>query len=164
MLCQTEQNADKITIIGVGSPFGDDTLGWRAVEWLQRGRLANHYHPIQFSFLQSDRPGALLLEQLRGSVKTIIVDAMQTGLSPGTIRHFTVEQLSHGSGLFSTHGLGVAEALALGHSLAIATGDDDFLPEKLSIVGIEMGQENSDEPWQERLETVIHQILASWME
>jgi hydrogenase maturation protease len=162
MMRHAEGISHTISLIGVGSPFGDDTLGWRAVDWLQGSALPACYPTIHFTFHQSDRPGAFLLEQLRGCDGAIIIDAMQAGLPPGTVRQFSAEQIGSETGLLSTHGFGVAETLALGHSLAKATGESELLPKQLSIIGIEMGTNVVAERWRPQLYAVIHQTLSEW--
>lgn len=122
-----------VTIIGVGSPFGADQLGWFAVDWLERSELSKRFSDLQLNFYQVDRPGALLLEQLHDADAAIIIDAMQSGSSFGTLRTFTVDEvLRQHTGLVSSHAFGVSESLALGATLG-------ELPRLLMIVGIEMG-------------------------
>lgn len=122
-----------VTIIGVGSPFGTDRLGWYAVDWLERSELRKRFPDLQLNFYQADRPGALLLEQLHDADAAIIIDAMQSGSSFGTLRTLTLDEvLRQHSGLVSSHAFGVSESLAIGASLGA-------LPRLLMIVGIEMG-------------------------
>jgi hydrogenase maturation protease len=124
-----------VTIIGVGSPFGADQVGWLAVDWLERSELCKRFADLHLNFYQADRPGALLLEQLHDVDAAIIIDAMQSGLSFGTLRTFTLDEvLRPHTGLVSSHAFGVSESLALGASLGA-------LPRLLTIVGIEMGDE-----------------------
>ncbi|HEY0635062.1 MAG TPA: hydrogenase maturation protease [Gammaproteobacteria bacterium] len=131
-----QQDGEKpvVAIIGVGSPLGGDRLGWLAVDALQGRVLAQRFAHLHLTFVRSDRPGALLLEQLRKVDAAVIIDAMHAGLPPGTLRNILPEQLGRESLLLSSHGFGVAEALAL----AAVLGE---LPERLTIFGIEMGEE-----------------------
>jgi hydrogenase maturation protease len=151
-----------VAIVGVGSPIEDDTLGWRAAEWLERSVLRSHFPDIRLTFAQSDRPGALLLEQLRGYDGGIIIDAMNSGLPPGVVRQFTPEQLTRENSLLSSHGFGVAEALALGRSLAPAPGTA-AVPNRLSVIGIEMGKGKVADSWQIHLPVVINKTLSEWV-
>lgn len=122
-----------VVIIGVGSPFGTDQIGWLAVDWLQRSDLQKDFADLQLYFTKADRPGALLLERLHGMDGAIIIDAMQAGLPPGDLRTFTPDQLfTQQTALVSSHAFGVAEALALAASLG-------ELPWRMTIIGIEMG-------------------------
>ncbi|MEW6648415.1 MAG: hydrogenase maturation protease [Pseudomonadota bacterium] len=122
-----------ILILGVGSPFGADRLGWQAVAALERQSLAAQFPHLDIKFEQSDRPGSRLLTLLGQADAAIIIDAMHSGLPAGSVRRFSVAQLSAETGLMSTHGFGVADALALGRALG-------GLPGEIVIVGIEMGE------------------------
>lgn len=122
-----------VAVIGIGSPFGDDRLGWLAVEQLEQSTLRRRYPGLALTFAPSDRPGALLLEQLHDVDAAILIDAMQAGVPPGTVRSFTPEQLGRqATGLLSSHAFGVAQSLALAATLG-------RLPQYLLIIGIEMG-------------------------
>lgn len=132
-MSRAERTPHTVAIIGVGSPLGADQFGWQAVEWLQHSDLRKRFSDLQLIFEQSDRPGVLLLQSLRGAYAAIIIDAMQAGLSAGTVRTFTPEQLlMQPTGLFSSHAFGVAESLALGAALG-------ELPQCMLILGIETG-------------------------
>jgi len=155
---QTPARIEKVAIIGVGSPFGADRLGWDAVDWLERQELSKKFPDLHFEFSQTDRPGALLLEQIRRADAAIILDAMQAGLSPGTLRTFTPDQLSNKTGFTSSHGFGLAESILLGSVLG-------QLPHFFSIIGIEMGDDMSmasfADPPDDRLLGLVEQMLSS---
>lgn len=121
-----------VLILGVGSPFGADRLGWQAVAALERRPLAAEFPHLAIRCEQSDRPGSRLLTLLGQADAAIIIDAMRAGLPEGRVRRFSVAELGAEAGLMSTHGFGVAEALALGRALG-------GLPEEIVVVGIEMG-------------------------
>src|SRR5512139_3501442 len=134
---QLESNRRKVAIIGVGSPFGADRLGWRVIDALEQCVRRNNYPEIHIEFIQADRPNALLLPLFDKADAAVVIDAMQAGLPPGTVRILTPDQLNRESGFLSSHGFGVAESIALGASLG-------QLPESLTIIGIEMGDDMSD--------------------
>ena len=58
-----------IRIIGLGSPFGDDQVGWRVIELLQ-----DRLDP-QVDLVALDRPGAALINWMAGAQRLVIVDA-----------------------------------------------------------------------------------------
>ena len=98
-------------IVGLGSPHGDDQLGWLAIDRL-RSRLPSGV------VAQRARHGVELLEHLEGHDSAIVIDtAMPTG-NPGAIRLFDwpSPELA-GSTLWSTHGLGLIDALRLAEAL-----------------------------------------------
>lgn len=115
----------KTRIIGIGSPSGDDQIGWRVVDAL-KGRL-----PPEIELIKLDRPGTGLIPLLENTNHVILIDAMQGGGAPGTIRHFSKDEcMDYKQGL-SSHGVGVFDALMLAKEL-------DALPEVVELYGIEI--------------------------
>jgi hydrogenase maturation protease len=118
-----------LTILGIGSPFGDDRAGWSAAEQLARSaRVANSAGRIEVRML--DRPGSLLLAEFGESNGVILVDALCTGALPGTIRRLEADAVCAARSLLSSHGLGVAQAVGLARSLGC-------LPARFVFFGIE---------------------------
>lgn len=109
-------NRTDIRIIGLGSPHGDDQVGWRVIEDLRRA-------DINAGLLALDRPGPALLNDLGDCRRVILIDACDGGWQGGEIRHLTLAQLLNGAELQqqSSHQLGLAETLQLakitGHRL-----------------------------------------------
>jgi hydrogenase maturation protease len=115
-------------VIGVGNEWrGDDAAGL-----LVARRLQAELRP-QVEIVECRGTMTAVLEAWKGAAGVIVVDAVVTGGAPGTIYRFD----AHGGGMPlefsrspSSHGLGVAEALALGHLF-------QELPPRLIIYGIE---------------------------
>ena len=120
----------RVLLVGIGSPFGADRLGWQAVSALQSRLSAAAFPCFSFRFEQSDRPGSGLLNLLRECDVALLFDAMISGAEPGSVRRFAVDELASCSGFLSSHGFGVADALALGRQLQL-------LPPTLLVYGIE---------------------------
>ena len=118
-----------LRLIGIGSPFGDDMLGWQALERL-RDELDVFPHGAELHTL--DRPGSSLIPLLEDGKAVVLIDAMQSGQSPGTVQRLSLSELLTQAQTPSTHSLGVAETLAIAEQLQV-------LPEKLFIYGVEMG-------------------------
>ena len=98
-------------IAGLGSPHGDDQLGWVAIDLL-RPRL-----PAGIS-AQKIRGGFDLIEYLDGHDAAVLIDAASPAGRPGSIRSFTwpcpeLDQCI----LLSSHGLGLVEAIQLAEAL-----------------------------------------------
>jgi len=126
-----------IRIIGIGSPFGDDQLGWHIVDALERDScLPASWQSIYF--IKADRPGINLLELMRDGDTVIIVDAMKSGAPAGTVRRFAASEIEEMNAPVSSHGFGVAAVLAMARAL-------DQLPERLFIYGIEADETYSPE-------------------
>jgi hydrogenase maturation protease len=121
----------KLLILGVGSPFGQDSLGWQAIDGLIECGLRQRLAPHEVLLEKADRPGTLLLEHMRGMDAAILIDALIGGDEPGQVHCLSVEEVAQGGLALSGHDLGVAEALALGDAL----GD---LPEKVLVLGVEV--------------------------
>ena len=118
-------------MLGIGSPFGDDRVGWEVAETLQQDPWVAARNDL--AVLACDRPGAVLVELLQGAELAILIDAVQAGLDPGTVLSFEGADLHTQFGVLpSSHGFGLAAAL----ELAKALGD---LPAELVVFGIEIG-------------------------
>lgn len=121
----------RLALIGVGSPFSDDTLGWQLLDALSdRGMDMPGW---EVTYQKADRPGAGLLSYLEGLDAAVILDAMQANREAGTLLLLDVRDLEQAESKLSGHALGVAETLSLGEKL-------DMLPPRLYIVGIAMGR------------------------
>lgn len=125
-----------VRIIGVGSPNSDDWLGWEIAERLRDSEALADYRD-HYVITLHDRPGAALLEAWRDAGLVILLDAVRSGAEPGTVHRLDVEQLSRPRPTSSTHGFGVAEAVALAAAL-------EALPETLLFYGIEADPANAE--------------------
>ena len=116
-----------IRVVGVGSPLGDDALAWEAVRTLrERPELKSE---IEVYLVEG---GQRLLDVLDGRGTLLLVDAVASGMKPGSIHRFEwpdrrIEALRPGS----THDLRPAEALRLAEVLGIA-------PSRVIVFGVEM--------------------------
>lgn len=101
----------RLKIIGLGSPNGDDQVGWQVIKHLQSETDAE--------LLQLDRPGPALLHELQNCEQVILVDACDAGWRAGDFRKLTLQQLLHSAVLQqqSSHHLGLAATLQLALTL-----------------------------------------------
>lgn len=113
-------------VIGVGNDFrSDDRVGLIVARAL-RARAGTGC-----AVVEHDGETAGLLETWRGAETVVLVDALVSGAAAGTIHRFDAHTLTLPRGLScSTHGLGIAEAVALGRAMG-------RLPRRLVIYGIE---------------------------
>jgi hydrogenase maturation protease len=138
-------------IVGIGSPHGDDQVGWIVAERLHP-RL-----PAGIA-VQKIRGGLELVECLGGHAEAILIDATAPAGRPGTIRAFPwpcSELELHAP--FSTHDLGLVAALRLAEALG-------KLPSNLRVYAIEArdtspGAYLSAEVGQQ-LESVVETVLS----
>lgn len=110
-------------IIGIGSPFGADQLGWLAIDHLQQCQLAD------CELIKLDRPGSGLVNYLQGIDQVVLIDALKSPGRVGDVSVVSMDELEGCDSLTSCHGFGVAEALALADQLG-------GLPARISLLGI----------------------------
>jgi hydrogenase maturation protease len=142
----------RVQVIGVGSPYGDDRLGWATAEMVQRA-----LDPEAVKVSICDRPGALLLSEWQEGQRLVLVDAMRSGAQPGSLHRIAACDIGEATSAASSHGFGVAEALALarvlGRDLSQAT-----------VFGVEMSPQQADDvlsdPVRRALPALVEQIAA----
>ncbi|KPV39666.1 hypothetical protein AN478_11135 [Thiohalorhabdus denitrificans] len=115
-----------IAVLGIGSPFGGDRVGWAVVEAL-RPEAEARWPAVRLTAL--DRPGPGLLPHLEGVGYAVLVDAVRSGAPPGTLHRFRGLDGLPAADPLSSHGFGLAEALALAERVGV-------LPEWV-VVGVE---------------------------
>jgi len=155
----------RVVVVGIGSPFGADRIGWEVVENLKQGEALHGFPAGRVATVLCDRPGARLLEQMRGADAAILVDAVQCGAEPGTVLRIEADAIGDAQAPLSSHGFGVAAALDLGRSLG-------ELPKHVVLVGIDIGagQDGEADAWRnttvsaaqalvlQEIEAALHEI------
>jgi hydrogenase maturation protease len=116
-----------IVIIGVGNKYRSDDRAGIAV-----ARRLRALFPTGVTILEESGEGAALIEAWRGATWVMLVDAVRSGASAGTIHRLDARAAPLPMGFFhySTHAFSVAEAVELARSL-------DHLPPHLVVYGIE---------------------------
>ncbi|HOP15314.1 MAG TPA: hydrogenase maturation protease [Gammaproteobacteria bacterium] len=141
-----------IRIIGLGSPFGDDRVGWHVIELLQ-GRL-----DAQVDLVTLDRPGAAMINWMAGVQRLVIIDALASGQPPGHIARLTATDLDSQTGGTSSHQLDLAQTFELACAL-------DCLPDQVEIYGIEIDTLQSAElsrPVMDAAATLARRLAGSF--
>jgi hydrogenase maturation protease len=121
----------RIRVIGVGTPHGDDAAGLEAAALLADGRL-----PAGVELARCERPAAELVELLADVDVAIVIDALAPASTPGCVWRLAPDALAR-TPAFSSHGLGLAEALALADGLGRR-------PRRVEILGIEAAELRGD--------------------
>ena len=147
----TINSAVNTIIIGIGSPYGADQLGWQVVDQLKSQQAVLSKRNIRLE--TCDRPGTLLLDYMKGVQKAILIDAIEGGM-PGNLRTVDKQELLNQATPHSSHQLGVAEAILLGEKLHL-------LPQAMVLLGVETG--DAAEHYQVSIE-VINSIANSVIE
>ena len=127
-----------LLILGIGQSLRhDDGVGPAAIKLFQENFPQDANNPL-LRIEISELPGLNLLNLLQNYEAAVLVDAVSSGVMPGTIHLLTEKDLSSFSpGAGSAHGWGVAETLALGRKLNLYN-----LPKDLFLLGVE-GQDFS---------------------
>ena len=116
-----------VRIIGIGNEFrSDDGVGLVVARRL-KPRL-----PPGVVVLEESGEGTALIEAWQGADTVILVDAVQSGASPGFLHLFEAHQRALPNQMFccSSHTFGVAQAIEMAREL-------DRLPRRLIVHGIE---------------------------
>jgi hydrogenase maturation protease len=122
---------NRVHIIGIGSPFGDDRFGWAAAEALRQVAAVNAAPAglIEISIL--DRPGPLLLTHWQNTDCVILLDAVCSGAAPGTRHRLDAHDITGTGVQCSSHGFGIVSAIGLARALG-------NMPTRLLLCGIEV--------------------------
>jgi hydrogenase maturation protease len=113
-----------IRVVGVGSPQGDDQVGWRLAEGLAGETGSGLESAVIADPIE-------LLGHLDGCETLIVLDACRTGRPPGTVTCLTwPDSRLEMAGGHSTHGFGVASALALADALGRLPPRSFFSPSR----------------------------------
>lgn len=120
----------KTLIAGIGSPIlGDDGVGIAAVR--QCEELFCHNEAVDV--VELGTAGLSLLDIVGGYNRLILLDAMISGSSPGTVHILDETELTGTVHLGAGHEADLITTLALGRKLAAAP-----LPEDIHIVAVEV--------------------------
>jgi hydrogenase maturation protease len=137
-----------ILVIGIGNAWRrDDGAGPAVAE-----RLADH-GGLRTLVLPGE--GSELIEAWRGQAHVIVVDAMRSGATVGTIRAFDAVSVPLPAGKFPSlsHRFGLAEAVEMARIL-------DRLPARLDIWGIEAGDVGQGPGLSLEVETAVAEVVA----
>lgn len=145
-------------VIGIGSPFGDDSIGLLLIDELRRTEILQPYLGQELELLQLDRPGAALLAQLERMDRVVIIDAVVSGGVVGQLHCWSdPAMVEQNCGFCSSHGFGLAQSLALGRVLG-------SLPPQLQVFGIEISPLEADAAQAQQLRYQLRQQLPVLVE
>lgn len=140
-------------IIGLGNGMrGDDAVGLLVARRL-RQEVGDRVEVIE-----AEMVGVDLIELMRGAHSVILIDAAQSGQTPGTIHRFDASAGPIGSQIFprSSHALGTVDALELARAMGV-------LPTTVIVYGIEAGNTEAGQPLSpavtKALDKVVEQIV-----
>lgn len=137
-----------IKVLGIGSPFGDDQVGWNVAEAL-KAYFLTYAHVIIESH---DRPGVRLIELMSEASTVFIIDAVKSNSEVGTIHQLKNNEIFESEHRFSTHDIGVSQALQLGRALNV-------LPDNVILYGIEIDTIEFESNRSPRVACAIDQVV-----
>jgi hydrogenase maturation protease len=103
-------------VLGIGNPDrGDDAVG-RLIARTLRTRV-----PADVQVSEQDGEATALVAELQSARRAWLIDAARSGAPPGTIQRIdcSTADLATALGTVSSHGFGVAEAIALARALEV---------------------------------------------
>jgi hydrogenase maturation protease len=119
----------KVLVIGLGNPLiSDDSVGLRIADRLQK-RLAGC---PRVEVTEDYWGGLRLMERMIGYDAAIVVDAICTGATPGTLHHLNVSMVATQRSA-SAHDVNLATALAFGRQAGAQLPCDDHI----RLLGVE---------------------------
>ena len=143
-------------VIGVGSPFGDDRAGWEVAAALEATLRSAGVSSLRIEIHACDRPGAALVRLLAGVQHAVIIDAaLSAGSRAGSIRWLGDHEIAARRAV-SSHGFGLAEALALARALGDA-------PSRVSVLAIStthLDGEALSDPVRAAVPVAVQEILT----
>lgn len=143
----------ELHVLGLGSPFDDDQLGWDVVKLLQQCPKLSRFTPSQLHLEYCDRPGMHLLELMRPAKTVFLIDALKTGAAIGTLHCFQNDEIESIGDTLSTHALGIGEVMKVGGVLQL-------LPQQIVLYGIEIGDIHCQFTLSEPIKGAIKQLAV----
>ena len=124
----------KILVLGIGSIVGEDQLGWKVINRLER---LLEQHPESYThveLLTVARADPLLLNIMSHYDHCILVDAFLIEASGDRengciVRELGLNEIETADGKLSSHGFGLGQTLQLGQNIGM-------LPDSVEIIGI----------------------------
>jgi hydrogenase maturation protease len=138
-----------IRIIGLGNEWrGDDAAGLVAARRL-RDRIGEGAQIIE-----AQQAGTDLLDLMDGARGVLLIDAVSSGKTPGTIHRLdaSTSPIAWNLACRSTHGVGVAETIELGRTLG-------RLPDRVIIYGIEVAETGWGPSLSQQVEEAVDQVV-----
>jgi hydrogenase maturation protease len=121
------KKAAQVLVIGVGNEFrSDDAVGLAVARRLRERNVDG------IAVAETPGEGTSLIDVWDGTDAVIVIDAIRSDSTPGTIRRLSPQALTASADLFhqSTHAISLPDAIEL-------AGATKRLPKRLIVIGIE---------------------------
>lgn len=142
--------SQRIVVLGLGNLIrSDDGVGIHAIHQLFRDRRI----PESVELLDGGTLGLQLLPAIQDVTHLLVIDAINTGATPGTIVRFDISEIEPLPGTPSVHQIGFSDVLAALRLL-------EKFPEQMILVGIQPEETG----WGERLSGTVQAALPALIE
>jgi len=149
------KDKEKIRVIGIGSPFAEDQLGWKVIEKLQKKYSADTQKKNHLLFQSLDRPGPALLEYLKDTARVILVDALKNSGQVGQVQRLSLDDVEQfNPTALSSHSIGIAETLELAKVLEPRQGQH----QEIILIGMELDQNSHQAIKEKYIDRLVKQI------
>ncbi len=139
---------NSIKVLGIGSPFGEDQVGWSVAQSL----ITKCSHlPVTIEI--HDRPGIRLIELMNGATTVFLIDAIKSNDKIGTIHRFHNNEILTLENQLSTHNIGIAQALELGKALKA-------LPDNIILYGITIHTSEFESTFSLPVKKAVEQVVG----
>jgi len=142
----------EVSVIGIGSPFGNDTLGWQTIEMLKQQHMLATLLPERVNLIATDRPGVNLIQMMHGASFVILVDAILDEHHNEDVIRLSKDQIITAKNVLSSHSLDVASAIALADKLRV-------LPEKILLMGLAIDTRQAELVNEESIHKLVDAII-----
>jgi hydrogenase maturation protease len=134
-------------VIGIGSfLMGDDGIGVHAA------RVLKEMVPEDVEVVEGGVYSADMLAYIGGCKTVIFIDAMDSGLEPGTVYRFTPEEVKNESGIqMSIHDFGLYDLIRSARLM-------DLCPEKIILFAVQVKEVSLGIGLSEELERVLPEL------
>lgn len=140
----------RIIVLGLGNLIrSDDGVGIHAIHHLFRDRRI----PESLELLDGGTLGLQLLPAIQGVTHLLVLDAINTGATSGTLARFDMSEIEPLPGSPSVHQIGFADVLAALRLL------EEF-PQQMILLGVQPEQTG----WGDKLSSAVKAALPSLIE
>ena len=141
-----------LAIVGVGNPLmGDDGVGPTVVERLEDSPAGS---AAGVRLMDAGTTGFLALEGMSGAERAVVVDAVQTGETPGTIHEYRCVDGNFETDIpeMTMHDVSFTEAMVAGR-------DVYDLPDEIRILGVEPADVSIGDELSEAVEEAADELI-----
>lgn len=101
-----------IKIIGIGSPFNMDKIGWDIGSTLQQRHFSERFSQHDVTIISNATPSSIAL-LADGTDLLILIDALTGHTTQGEIHKLTLDSIDENEKSLSSHGLGIKQMLSI---------------------------------------------------